>query len=1089
MSLPLATAAAPVIDFTANERFRLRYARELAAYARSLEADAPHLVVAIARKAPRLLQLIEAAPELPSPPLGLCVTEKALPFMPREFLQGRSVVLTDDTVIYGATLFRIRQELLEAGMDVSTSVLALSTKANPAVAHLVDNAAIRMPESDLRVFIDREILAFGALGIPYDIDHTILTASLAHPRQVAAGRYLNTKSDALEVTQSWQRENGVRVITAPIPDSVLSRHSQRRRQLGPRKLRFFIDGNSGQVRFATIFCLALSNADLTSRDLFRAAPAEISGVWEHLCDAASAGVSDGATKARALASAAHYLASAEAASLWLLRDSQSLIAGEATVNAFDVQLLFGDTAAPFVTRPLQDLLGSVYGGRVLGTADAAEPGVKLDAAAEVEALRATPRGARLNKALADHLQHVPHNDPNELADAIFNAQRLFYDMANEDSEDLAGVRLSQSLIPFVAIPALLAAHCAAVSKSDFDRWCDIAIDAGSIVPYYHESASVPGLWVRCVRAGENRMQHLRYWTHAAITQIVAGVKPAPQGTATASWYVTEKALAALAGALQSEVRLALHRRVDVGFDEFGARAVLPELPHGPYLVDWAMSAGVAQRLSGRITPSPTFDTRFPPNANNVPRAFRLATTAILKAFMAIESGLRGPDRADALLALSTCGDYERYVRALSTELSVWLHGRNGVSALVSDLIEFAASPEAGRAPIRIREGVAASAKTLRQGAVKERAYRRRVEIRDMLDEKFARDARFSPHAGGWEEYLRFRIDDEEPANDRSARQLRWAIEVARRTLSVVRAVLGEQGVAPLAPEDVERHTVARHFALLEEQLIRGREEFRYDELPVPDEAALKHDDMETALTSGGLLLEAIAAVAEDVWLIWHRSEGRDPLQPIPDDRTILLWDIRDSSKAQDNHALTTAIYRANERVRGVISRSGGLEFHESQDDGNGVIVPTVAGAIRIFHEVSQAYEDEGFFVRAGAGTTVGATKLELNRDTGHYGGRPYQITARLRDAFKEVAISATGSSHPLPPDATSYLNLSRDSAEVLRREGLEEPPGLQLNQTIADFEPRVASTLSTTVYCYIPTPPSPPRPLDNTLFDPDVDFD
>src|SRR5207244_1291055 len=127
------------------------------------------------------------------------------------------------------------------------------------------------------------------------------------------------------------------------------------------------------------------------------------------------------------------------------------------------------------------------------------------------------------------------------------------------------------------------------------------------------------------------------------------------------------------------------------------------------------------------------------------------------------------------------------------------------------------------------ERLKTSSSTLQQGEQKERAYYRRVEIRDMLDQKFKTDPHFDAHAAGWDEYLRFRIDDIDVANDRSARQLRWAIEVARRTIAVVRATLSEQGLAPLAPEEAARHTVARHVGQLSAELERGRNEFGHDE--------------------------------------------------------------------------------------------------------------------------------------------------------------------------------------------------------------------------------------------------------------------
>ena len=76
----------------------------------------PHYIVAIARGAVRLLQLLAIDQRLDPTPV---ISHYALPFLSQEALRGRRVLLFDDSVIYGSTMHGVFNDLTNRGALVS----------------------------------------------------------------------------------------------------------------------------------------------------------------------------------------------------------------------------------------------------------------------------------------------------------------------------------------------------------------------------------------------------------------------------------------------------------------------------------------------------------------------------------------------------------------------------------------------------------------------------------------------------------------------------------------------------------------------------------------------------------------------------------------------------------------------------------------------------------------------------------------------------------------------------------------------------------------------------------------------------------
>src|SRR5215207_9463266 len=578
----MSSLAPPTVDPdvqppTASDTFRARYHDALERYALSLSSPIADLVVAGPRKAPRLLELVHGSEELPDLPLPLTVSERALTFSSPEQLAGRVIVLTDDTIVYGSTFFGALSSLREVGAEVIPRVLGISRGASAMVAQEFDEVPLRLTESEVHTMIDLEIRAFGSLAVPYDVDHPIVSIPLDDEHEVVVERFRMAEPGAWESTRSWQSEHGVRVFTLALPERVQAEHSQRYRQLGPCKLRLFFDARRRTARVVGIFCLGLRERELLDPALFAAAPAPLADCWRTALTQVERAGWPQAAQHRAMASTAHYLASLEATARWLHDESATLspATGPAGLRAFDLRLLFGIHLGDALHRSLETLLDA--DAELSPAHPAHRAHVRLDAEAEADAVLAGPFGEQFGASIEQYLQFTFAADTADRSHALFNAQRRIYDDLTRGGAAPDPTRLSRSLVAYAAVPVLLSRYGAQLGRAEFDHWCDLAIDGGSIVPHYHPAASQSDLWVRCVRAGERREEKLKYWLHGAVTAAQRYLRARGDDDAELSWYVAEKALATTVACLGAELRGELACTVQNGWDEFGARAELSDL--------------------------------------------------------------------------------------------------------------------------------------------------------------------------------------------------------------------------------------------------------------------------------------------------------------------------------------------------------------------------------------------------------------------------------------------------------------------------------------------------------------------------------
>lgn len=1079
---------------TANERFSSELERELRGYAERLAVSDTELVVAISRKAPRLLQLIAGSPELPSVDLSRCITEKALPFIARDALDGMRVLLTDDTIVYGSTFAGVHGKLRAAGARVEGEVLAVSDRANRGVTALVGDGASVMDQGHIQRLIDLEIQAFGALAVPYDIDHPILTLPLRGAELDVIERLERSYDDVWRPTNPWHEAHGVTVVSLQVPDEVARAHSQVARRYGPQKLRLFVDTRRRAVRAVAIFALGVEESALRDPGLFDRAPEPMRLAWRTLLERVEAGGWGSLDLHRALANAAHYLAGCEALWLWMSGNRLGLRSGEGRLAEMDLRLLFGADAARAVHQPLEQFLVSAERARSLlalrlPRRQPQQP--LLDVDAEIAQIERGERGAHFLDRARAYLELAAKDDPADLFHALFSAQRCAYDHATRDSGPADPERLNAGLIPFPVVAPLVRALGGDVDDHDLECFADRAIDGGSIVPHYHRSASRPDLWVRGVRAGERGSPKLKHWIHRSLEEaerLYEGfhdVSEDQRGQGV-PWYVAEKLFAVLVASNEAQLRSELGKHLIAGRDQFGARAVARELPREPYLLDWAERAGIVasgdRQAGGRMLRADArFRTLYPEREDTVDRSVRLASAQVTGAFLAVEALFTGERRETAILALSSCHSHDAYLESLSAELSVWLHHtRFNVSHLAAMFVELSEDGPERELLRRLQRELHQSAVVVRQSTVKQHAWERRIAVRDTIDRACARDPRLFGYLPVWEQYLRPLFEEEAPADSTAERYLLHAAAVARKAISVARSVLSDHALGEGTAAS-EGHTAEEHGRELAELVERGRADgLRYPAPPNVAVAALASPDAAIALRATADVLRDAYVAVENIWVTWQRPEPEGTVVYHHDDAVILMWDLIGSSEDPDDAQLT--VHKINERVINEGSSLGDPLFINNQDDGHVIKLPSVANALETFLLVAETAASDGRAVRAGVETTLDGPALAYNTRTGWYGGSAYMIAARTMSAFGETTsgraeaagFEAAGgvASAPAPPDG-SYLMVTERALKQLREhERIEQPPGCTRVGVLRGYRPRVRSALSTDVTVVVPSPRS-----------------
>jgi len=181
--------------YISSNNFLKKYLRALVAVADTIRNDKPDIIVALSRKAPRLLEVLTLIGILH--PNVTVISERALDFMPPSELEGKKVLVFDDIIISGTSIHDVLSHLTEkyvaqwrflcVAVDADTIALPKNAggdyyvKCRNGTIVTVDTK-VRIERDERFIFCHEIVRLFAILNKPYDIDYPIFNISADYYR-------------------------------------------------------------------------------------------------------------------------------------------------------------------------------------------------------------------------------------------------------------------------------------------------------------------------------------------------------------------------------------------------------------------------------------------------------------------------------------------------------------------------------------------------------------------------------------------------------------------------------------------------------------------------------------------------------------------------------------------------------------------------------------------------------------------------------------------------------------------------------------------------------------------------------------------
>lgn len=200
------------------------YKPELNKLLQTLLDDELETIIAIARKGPRLLEVIQKEwPKEGARLLKKVISNKAIPFSAdRLRKENNGTIIFDDILIFGSTYLDAANAVREISGDFPPGLILAadheSSKAEPALRNIP--CIQRMETSEIAGFSAQIVEAFYYLGKPFDLEHPIIELPLKMSREDDIEDFLSKSNLTFcNLTSTFQRSIGVFYFTADVPRS------------------------------------------------------------------------------------------------------------------------------------------------------------------------------------------------------------------------------------------------------------------------------------------------------------------------------------------------------------------------------------------------------------------------------------------------------------------------------------------------------------------------------------------------------------------------------------------------------------------------------------------------------------------------------------------------------------------------------------------------------------------------------------------------------------------------------------------------------------------------------------------------------
>jgi hypothetical protein len=1015
-------------------------------------------IVAISRKAPRLIELMVREGFLSESVLSRVIAEQALPFLIQNDNSG--FVVVDDAMTYGTTFKHVynltKQAQHRCGGNIqklSGIPFAVGQEANIKYRELAKKYFLELAPEQIASFVNNEMLAFRLLGKPYDIEHPMLTWTGDFSDNYKLETALNEITDSLDSqkfcieTSVPTSENSVLIRRWTILLSANSRFNVYPRS-DFRKLRIYLNPENNRLIVTAMCPVSLSNTDMDSfKEIL---PKPLNELWSEVAIRIDPKAVGHISKAGSysLAMWANFLLE-----MVLLRDIKATF-----FEAFKNNMLQSQMVGP-CSEDLQYLIGPVLCSRFESL---------LAQFLECENFKPVffPPFDYANEIVEEKIpQEYAENYTKKLASLIEKAlevndifQDIFYTQhtdieipsrsANKDNID-DDDRLDFG-ITYSKLRKTILSKFPDVDEIDIHECLDKLIDNGAIVPRYRNMSvsDKSVIWTRTFRVGEGIVKQAGHTVRLLFEKLSAalGEKELPP-------LLFEKYCAlALCVATDNNMLSPLQSlEIKKLFHLYGARPALRYGKKTEFLTDWAVNYNILSRsksvgfseINGCYSLQKDIDKSFPeyecPWDDDVKDGLHDLAALVVEIYKK-HSG-------SELVALTSTATEKELQRALEAELQLWLYDyttsvHHGLTKL-SLLAEVADKNTPTEDELKIVNSVLSKlANFTAQVNIKHDLAKERQNIYEKIDKLVSTDDKIIMNRC-WRKLkttLNGRINPE--SNSSGLQEITSTLRIVHVTTRILRELLTVAGLSDSRSKGLEASLNLLQVTLDNpEKVDRVTRTIFSSYDSKTDITALVTiaknqplDDFKKAFPEIRKLIIEIANRCEQVLISHGIDQEYEKPEILPLPHYIMMWDIKDSTNEKNRDELESLIVIANRKIKVTFGNQIKGFQADSKDDSNSLACEKFADVLTIFRILNEVFHDKCF--RAGCEVNLQG-ELKYYSKSESLGGRAFEYTARVMNFYKELKGELTRwAGDPVIPEPTdkNYMVVS----EFAKRYAQEE---------------------------------------------------
>ena len=1025
-------------EAAARTLFCKKYAEDIRQLGRALEKATA--IIAISRKAPRLLELAILEGLLPASLLTKISTECSLPFWVDAPPESQSrMVICDDVLINGTTFARtasmarhlaqindntISSDPAGVVFRVNSLLVDSPTEQTKDLEHFVRAGN----ESELASFVYEEVAAFAALGKPYDIDHPIIYLDLRQDydyesfNETLRELLLVVDTNVYSTERPYTNAQG-RHVVAPTWNVVTENMDGHK---GAFKIRVYINPERSRIAFFPVL-LTCPDSRLMLSQLGCGKITEecLRNVEVRLSNIDKQDVELESLRERVLMTWRNYLLELSLATRFIpaivsgLRGF-SIEGASPYIDQFDLQLLFGPEISNDVFKSLTGLLSAsleTENNGILPVHKASSIRDDSNLQEEVIPDEYAPAYHGLFNELAEGCK-----DCRELFETLFHAQHVAIERPSRTAKNPARLEFGVTVDYLKRIQGRFLSKAdsfAEVTLAALHRALDELIDYGIAVPHYLKvSTAKEGYWIRAFRVGETRARLLAYVVKHCFKSIQMSLVPKKDSRLVGETLL-EKYLVLCTEFLKifDGAAFEMLPLISREFYLYGARARVDIGGRKEWLVDWAVDNRLLlrQRKEG-LAPDgyechPQVEEYYPdddsPITGDVLLRLRSAARWVADYRQKVEGqkveGQKVEERSlgsTFLTAITTVDSKWATKEAICAEIQGWLyHPKWSYEAIRRLLCE----PGLHTNPKRMA--------TLITLAGNMSIWAKQAKLKQKLSESF-------PHLISEAQKL-WSIENNEEASDiwnhqilPAIRQHRYSSERALnlKECAVTADILSKFSDTLLSVLKyfgcVGNKTDSREsdYKLLHELMERSKLPSAVSTMFKEAENEIYRASREPEVASAIRMLirsgDAFAAGAEHILTTYYSSETFNKSQVYISDEQyyVLMWDLIDSCKKP----LPELITRIADTNRVIDSAFKGtlLAFDKtSLDDSATAVCTSLSTVLGVCQHLVDAFDPD--LLRMGLVHTAQSPILQHER-LDRPAGKPYQYAKRMMDILKEV---------------------------------------------------------------------------------------